>query len=219
MAHFNHEHRNNSFPPCQNFTHRKHNKFLSPPVPEKNIEEDPWSHFLSPITDDDDDDDIFLDFNAGIITSSEVIKKKPVKFRPSTAKKWDHKRVNYHHGAYSRKEKEHGFVENRLDPWSHVVEHDINRSLEDLDGSDLQTPRPRGRSKSRTSSGHRRSWREPSADLFVLEEEKDDTAAVPSSKGEKESAAPKEMAQDTAEAVSGTESEVRFIEWNGRAKL
>jgi len=162
-------HRNHSFPPSLRFIHRTSSKYLSPPLPS--IDDEPWTHFLSPVIDDDDYDDLsdYLDFNAGIISTSEDSKKKLGKFRPSSAKKWSQQSVHYHHGSFHRPEEHHGFVENRHDPWSHIVELDINKSTET---KPLDIPlRPRGRSKTRTLSGHRHSWREPSVDLFTVEEE------------------------------------------------
>jgi hypothetical protein len=165
--------RNHSFPPCLRFVNKSLSKHLSPPLP--NIDDEPWVHFLSPVSDDDDPHD-FLDFKAGILTNSELTKKKPSKFRPANEKKWNHKAVNYHHGTYRRVNEDHGFVENRHDPWSHIVEHDVMTTSHPSDAS--KTPVPRGRSKARTLSGHRHSWREPSVDLFTVAEEGAEIAIV-----------------------------------------
>jgi len=173
------QHRNHSFPPSFRFIHKTSTKNLAPPQPD--IDDEPWVHFLTTVIDDDDYED-YLDFSAGILSSSEISRKKPSKFRPSNAKKWGHKVVNYHHGNFQRHEEQHGFVENRQDPWSHIVEHDIKNSSEPMEHT--HQLRPRGRSKTRTLSGHRHSWREPSVDLFTVEEEVDDYAE----KGEGKSA-------------------------------
>jgi hypothetical protein len=167
MSRLGKHNRNHSFPPCLHFISRSSSKTLSPPKPD--INDAPWAHFLSPVEDDDDPSD-FLDFTAGIITSSEASsKKKSTKFRPSNAKKWDNQVVNFHHGTYQRQKEEHGFVENRQDPWSHIVEQDVMAASHPIDIS--RQSRPRVRSRSRTLSGHRRSWREPSVDIFTVEEE------------------------------------------------
>jgi len=168
MSRLGQHNRNHSFPPCLRFTQRSSSKHLSPPTPD--INEAPWAHFLSPVDDDDDPSD-FLNFTAGIIATSDAsAKKKPSKFRPSNSKKWDHRVVNFHHGTYHRRDEDHGFVENRQDPWSHIVEQDVMAASHPSDGS--REARPRGRSKTRqTLSGHRHSWREPSVDLFTVEEE------------------------------------------------
>jgi hypothetical protein len=138
-------------------------------------------HFITTVTDDDSFAD-YLDYSAGILTSSEASKKKKAnKFRPSNSKKWGHQVVNYHHGIFPRKaELSHGFVENRLDPFSHVVEHDVNKFVE-TEECDVQIAqlRLRGRSKTRTSSGHRHSWREPSVDLFTVNEESENVQNEP----------------------------------------
>jgi hypothetical protein len=166
-------HRNHSFPPCLRFIQKKSTKFLAPPLPS--VDDEPWIHFLEPVYDDEDEDEYadFLDFSAGILTNSGASKKekKPSKFRPANAKKWHQKAVHHHHGTFQRHNEKHGFVENRLDPWSHVVEHDINTSAVSPE-RDAQL-RPRGRSKTRTRSGHRHSWREPSVDIFTVKEEAD----------------------------------------------
>jgi hypothetical protein len=148
-------------------------KHLAPPLPS--IDDEPWAHFITPILDDEDED--FLDFSAGILTNSEVSKKKPSKFRPSNSKKWVRQVVNYHHGTFPRTAESHGFVENRHDPWSHVVEYDIKTSME-VEERDVAQLRLRGRSKTRTLSGHRHSWREPSVDLFTVDEEVDTAQAA-----------------------------------------
>jgi hypothetical protein len=154
--------RNHSFPPCLQFVSRSSSKTLSPPRPD--INDAPWAHFL------DDDDSDYIDYTAGIIASSDAAsKKKSTKFRPSTAKKWDKQVVNFHHGTYQRREEEHGFVENRQDPWSHIVEQDIMAASHPIDIS--RQARPRVRSRTRTLSGHRHSWREPSVDIFPVAEE------------------------------------------------
>jgi len=170
MPLFGIQHRNHSFPPpFFRYTQNNSSRHLSPPLP--NIDDEPWAHFITPVTEDDGHAD-YLDFSAGILTTSEVSKKKHSKFRPSNSKKWGHQVVNYHHGTFPRKAESHGFVENRHDPWSHVVEYDI-KTATDVDEGDVQVAqlRLRGRSKTRTMSGHRHSWREPSVDLFTVAEE------------------------------------------------
>ncbi|KAF2431384.1 hypothetical protein EJ08DRAFT_696475 [Tothia fuscella] len=169
MPPLNNEHRNHSFPPCLRFIQKKSSKYLAPPLAD--IDNDPWVHFLEPLNDDEEACLDYLNFTAGILTESEVSKKKSSKFRPINAKKWTRNTVSYHHGAYSRPEDQHGFVENRLNPWSHVVKHDIRSSTRSPEGEIIT--RPRGRSKTRTLSGHRHSWREPSAEIFTVQEEVD----------------------------------------------
>lgn len=165
MARLGKHNRNHSFPPCLRFIQRPSSKTLSPPRPD--INDAPWAHFLSEVGDDDDPSD-FLDYTAGIITSSDAsLKKKSAKFRPADSKKWDKQVVEFHHGTFPRPEEEHGFVENRNDPWSHIVEHDVMATSHPINIS--RQPRPHVRS--RTRSGHRHSWREPSVDIFTVEEE------------------------------------------------
>lgn len=159
--------RNHSFPPCLQFIQRSSSKTLSPPRPD--INDAPWAHFLSEVDNDDDLPEL-LDYTAGIIVTSDASsKKKSAKFRPADSKKWDKQVVNFHHGTYQRREEEHGFVENRNDPWSHIVEHDVMAASHPIDIS--RQSRPRVRSRTRTLSGHRHSWREPSVDIFTVEEE------------------------------------------------
>jgi hypothetical protein len=166
------QHRNHSFPPCLRFVQKKSARYLAPPLPS--VDDEPWVHFLEPVKDDEDDYADFLDFSAGILTHSEVSKKekKPSKFRPTGSKKRN-QMVVHHHGIFQRHDEPHGFVENRLDPWSHVVEHDINSSA--VSAEQTVQLRPRGRSKTRTLSGHRHSWREPSIEIFTVAEEADIT--------------------------------------------
>lgn len=160
------QHRNHSFPPSFRFTQKTASETLAPPEPE--IHDKPWAHFLSPTLTCDDAED-FIDFTAGIITSPKPTKRKHSKFRPSNANKWNHKVINYHHGTFQRPEEQHEFVENRSDPWSHVVENDLKTPAEPTEQANQVCSR--GRSKTRTMSAHRHSWREPSADLFTVEEE------------------------------------------------
>ncbi|QDS69256.1 hypothetical protein FKW77_002050 [Venturia effusa] len=159
--------RNHSFPPCLQFVRRSSCKTLSPPRP--GIDDAPWAYFLSEVEDDDDPSDLF-DYTAGIIASSDASsRKKPAKFRPSDLDKWNKQGVNFHHGTYQRREEEHGFVQNRNDPWSHIVEHDVVAASHPIDIR--RQPRPSIPSRSRTLSGHRHSWREPSVDIFTVAEE------------------------------------------------
>jgi len=209
MPLFGNQHRNHSFPPCFRFTQNNSARHLSPPLPS--IDDEPWAHFI-----EDDNSTDYLDFSAGILTSSEASKKKPSKFRPSNSKKWGKQVVNFHHGTFPRTVESHGFVENRHDPWSHVVEYDIKTStdIEERDAQVVQL-RLRGRSKTRTLSGHRHSWREPSVDLFTVDEEAENA------KCETDQATP-DTAAENAELLSNerqNEVTTRLPDVSSRAKL
>jgi hypothetical protein len=210
MPIFGDQHRNHSFPPSFRFVQNYSSKHLAPPLP--NIDDEPWAHFITTTVLDNEDDEDYLDFSAGILTSSEVSKKKPSKFRPSNSKKWGRQIVNYHHGTFPRTAEPHGFVENRHDPWSHVVEYDIKSSME-AEEREVAQLRLRGRSKTRTHSGHRHSWREPSVDLFTVDEEADTAQATTDNN------TPAKKTKTVTFAASVDDIPIFLPDVNNRAKL
>ncbi|KAF2759117.1 hypothetical protein EJ05DRAFT_333368 [Pseudovirgaria hyperparasitica] len=152
------------------------------------INEDPFAHFISPVTEEDDPYDEEYDFNAGItVVEQPPNKVKSQKFRTTVAKKWA-QYVALHHTHIHRIY--HGPTLSQIATIDELLQEppeltddeavpykvEVRAPREPTRGraQDLLLPRPRfsrGRRYSRTSSGRRHSWREPSPDLFTVMEE------------------------------------------------
>jgi hypothetical protein len=173
--------RSYSFPPCIDDV-----DFTSSSGAElPDIDEDPFAHFLTPVTEEDDPFDD-LTMSAGIIVQEGPRTSKSTKFKSTVADKWaryvKHNHVQLHHRYHEGElvEEEESFVQlddDRLldvpqamsqlsrPPQITITEPTRGRAQEFV----LRKPRSRRR-YSRTLSGHRHSWREPSPDLFTVDE-------------------------------------------------
>ncbi|KAJ4355608.1 uncharacterized protein N0V89_003628 [Didymosphaeria variabile] len=182
--------RSYSFPPCVD------NLDYSPQsvndLPD--IDEEPFAHFLTPLAEEDDPYDP-MSLSAGIFVSDGPRATKASKFKSNVADKWARYVKGNHTQLHSRyhvptlsslDEDDESFMQledDRLNDTPHVV-------------TQIATPRititepTRGRAQellirrnrrrySRTLSGHRHSWREPSPDLFTVDESESEEDDMP----------------------------------------
>ncbi|KAF2197362.1 hypothetical protein GQ43DRAFT_444328 [Delitschia confertaspora ATCC 74209] len=180
----NRDSRSYSFPPCINSFD------YSPELPD--IDEDPFAHFLTPVTEEDDPYD-GLSLSAGIIVTDGTRTSKASKFKSTVAQKWaryvQHNHSNLH-GMYhapsvpkieEEDEDEESFMQlddTRLLDTPYILSQlsgppSPRSANEPTRGraQELLSPQKRGRPRSsRTLSGRRHSWREPSPDIFTVME-------------------------------------------------
>ncbi|KAF2867462.1 hypothetical protein BDV95DRAFT_598126 [Massariosphaeria phaeospora] len=186
MPSFSRSSRAYSFPPCIDSVE------FAPPsdtgLPD--IDEDPFAHFLTPVTEEDDP--YSLELSAGIHDGPRT--SKTSKFKTTVADKWaryvknNHVSLHdrYHDASADETEDEESFMQlddDRLLAAPHTVtqltgpptprititQPTRGRAQEPI----TRKPRPRNRT-SRTLSGHRHSWREPSPDLFTVDESEEE---------------------------------------------
>lgn len=196
-----------SWPPCNQML-PKHKKAKHEPLPD--IDEDPFAHFLTPVTKDDDPFDSFS-FDAGIEPEEPAV-SRATKFKTILEKKWA-QYVARHHvllhamfhedftaGDYFSTRPQQDRQRRNANTFYHlspqpapplaptikiVTPEDVERELAaerqsgyapsrgrapNLLADAAQHPR-RPRRASRTLSGQRHSWREPSEDIFTVVEE------------------------------------------------
>ena len=182
--------RSYSFPPCidsLDYSSQSENE-----LPD--IDEEPFAHFLTPLTEEDDPYDP-LSLSAGIFVSDGPRATKSSKFKSNVADKWEryvkgshtqlHRRYHVPH-LESLEEDDESFMQledERLNDRPQVVTRLTSpRALaaEPTRGraQELLTRRNRRR-YSRTLSGHRHSWREPSPDLFTVDESESEEDDLP----------------------------------------
>jgi len=153
----------------------------------EDIDENPFAHFLTPVSEEDDPYD-GMSMSAGIVVPEGVRSSKTSKFKSTVADKWaryvrhNHAQLHNHYHEESPDEDEESFMQlddNRLNDTPHVINHLTGPPSPRI----VITEPTRGRAQelvaqkthtrrrtSRTLSGHRHSWREPSPDLFTVEE-------------------------------------------------
>jgi hypothetical protein len=160
----------------------------------KHIDDDPWSYFITPASDSDfiyDADAEQVSWNAGIATPPRrnVRKGHGYVFKQGLAERWDSFVVKRQEMV---RNPPHQYVDNEMDSdndneayiWPNTIEAEL---LDRTPSPDPQHRRPtsltdtydpyrerrerRARKKyTRTLSGHRHSWREPSPDIFTVSE-------------------------------------------------
>ncbi|EON65678.1 hypothetical protein W97_04917 [Coniosporium apollinis CBS 100218] len=187
--------RNYSWPPLFNLIAADPDSGAHEPALLPDMDEDPFAHFLTPLREEDDPFD-GLALSAGILpgetAKASASASKAAKFCERLARRWERYVERYHadlHGAYHEPSDEPPSL---IPPYSIDATAQADARL----GSEwvkveVRQPRPeptrgraqeiigagkrnrRGRRTSRTLSGHRHSWREPSVDLFTVMEEKD----------------------------------------------
>ncbi|KAI4614091.1 uncharacterized protein J4E87_001015 [Alternaria ethzedia] len=159
------------------------------------IDEDPFSHFISPpITEADDPYELSL--SAGIDVQEGPRTTKSSKFKSNLANKWtryvkhNHSQLHtqYHAPTIYEEDEEESFMgldDDRLNDTPQVVSQLSPPRIRITEPSrgraqDLATRKQQNRRRySRTLSGHRHSWREPSPDLFTVDEsEEEDVPAL-----------------------------------------
>ena len=177
--------RSYSFPPCIDSVDPYENN-----LPD--IDEDPFSHFITPIDEEDDPYDLSL--SAGIHISDGPRASKPSKFKSNVADKWARYVKQSHTQLHSRY---HTSTIVEEDEESFMGLDDVRLNDTPTMVSQLSPPRititepTRGRAQelvarkaqnrrrySRTLSGHRHSWREPSPDLFTVDESEEEESPV-----------------------------------------
>jgi len=159
------------------------------------IDEDPFSHFLSPVLDDEDpfDDD---EFSAGIHTFEDEVETKRTKFRTRIGEKWESLMKQRQRPRTPPDEDQLPDLEN--DDMDHMKSPqgsppDLNMLEQELDGWEADRARqhrtfglPLQRPKlktSRTLSGRKHSWTEPSAALWDIDEDDETDTIRPAGRG------------------------------------
>lgn len=167
--------------------------FSSPPdVDLPDIDEEPFAHFLTPVVDEDDPYDA-LSLSAGIIVADGPRASKASKFKSSVSDKWA-RYVKSNHSQLHRRY--HGpKVDDDEESFMHLEDDRLNDTPHVVTQITTPTPRititepTRGRAQellsrkarrrnSRTLSGHRHSWREPSPELFTVDESEEEESPV-----------------------------------------
>jgi hypothetical protein len=174
-----------SFPPCIDSVDAADYAYDND-LPD--IDADPFAHFLTPINEDEDPYDLSL--SAGIIVPEGVRTSKASKFKSNVADKWaryvKHSAPQLHsqyHSTIPEEDEEESFMgldDARLtDAPTPVAQLSPPRiTLTDPSrgrAQDLGARKAMNRRRySRTLSGHRHSWREPSPDLFTVDESEEE---------------------------------------------
>lgn len=180
--------RSYSFPPCYDDVEYEH----SQPKDLPDIDEDPFAHFISPLTEEDDP--FHLSFSAGIIAPEGHRTSKASKFTSGVADKWTryvkYNHVNLHsqyHSPTILEEEEESFMgldDDRLNDTPSVVTQITTPRITITEptrgrAQELVVRKAQNRRRaSRTLSGHRHSWREPSPDLFTVDESEEEESPV-----------------------------------------
>ncbi|KAF2714367.1 hypothetical protein K504DRAFT_496297 [Pleomassaria siparia CBS 279.74] len=187
--------RSYSFPPCID-----HVEFGSAAEPNlDDIDENPFAHFLTPVNEEDDPYD-GMSMSAGIIAPDGPHTSKSSKFKSTVADKWakyvknNHAQLHDHyHEESTDDDDDESFMQlddNRLFDRPHTV-HQLSSSPPPTPSITMKDP-SRGRAQefaarkearnrrrySRTLSGYRHSWREPSPDLFTVEESEEEESPI-----------------------------------------
>ncbi|KAJ9666234.1 hypothetical protein H2201_003668 [Coniosporium apollinis] len=187
--------RNYSWPPVFHLVAADPDSGAHEPALLPDMDEEPFAHFLTPLREEDDPFD-GLALSAGILpgetAKASASASKAAKFCERLARRWERYVERYHadlHGAYHDvSDKPPAPIQPyRVDVATQVDGHLASEWVK----VEVRQPRPeptrgraqeiigagktnrRGRRTSRTLSGHRHSWREPSVDLFTVMEEKD----------------------------------------------
>lgn len=160
------------------------------------MDEDPFSHFLSPVLDDEDpfDDD---EFTAGITPYEDEIETKRTNFRTRIGERWE---------TFMARPKQRPRTPPDEDQMPDLETDDLDalRSPqgsppdmtmldEELDGWEADRARQRRTfgfpllrprlKTSRTLSGRKHSWAEPSADLWTVDEDDENDTVRPIGRG------------------------------------
>lgn len=159
------------------------------------IDEDPFSHFLSPVLDDEDplEDD---EYSAGINSFDDEVQEKRTNFRTRLGERWESfmsrpKRPRTPPDEEELPDLETDETDGARSPQSSPP--DLNMLEEELDGWEADRARqrrtfgfPLQRPKlktSRTLSGRKHSYVEPSADLWTVDEDDETDTIRPAVRG------------------------------------
>jgi len=186
-SHLRSSHRPFSFPPWVELPEPE----ASPTSDLPDIDDDPFSHFISPISAAEDPYELSL--SAGIVHDGPRISKTS-KFRSNVAKKWaryvQHNQSNtdgrYRTSIPKDDEEEETFMgldDDRLNDTPHMLSQlsPPRKSTGDPGrgrAQDLMARKTNNRRRLSRTSGHRHSWRAPSPDLFTVDESEEEECAV-----------------------------------------
>lgn len=178
-----------SFPPCIDSVEEESSYGAGLP----DIDEEPFAHFLTPLSEEDDPYDP-MSMSAGIVIQDGPRTSKASKFRSNVSDKWaryvkqNHTQLHtrYHVPAIPEEDEESfmGLDDDRLNYTPQSITHTSPRITitEPTRGraQELVQRKERNRRQrsSRTLSGHRHSWREPSPELFTVDESEEDEVLV-----------------------------------------
>lgn len=178
-----------SFPPCIDNVEVESSYEAGLP----DIDEEPFAHFLTPLSEEDDPYGP-LSWSAGIDNYDGPRTNKASKFKSNVSDKWaryvkqNHTQLHtqYHAPAIPEEDEESfmGLDDDRLNYTPQTVAHTSPRITitEPTRGraQELVQRKERNRRQrsSRTLSGHRHSWREPSPELFTVDESEEDEVFV-----------------------------------------
>ncbi|KAH6644266.1 hypothetical protein C7974DRAFT_17715 [Boeremia exigua] len=176
-----------SFPPCINSVDVGSPYDAGLP----DIDDEPFAHFLTPLNEEDDPYDPMA-LSAGIVDGPHT--SKASKFRSNVTNKWaryvkqNHTELHtrYHVPAIPEEDEESfmGLDDDRLNYMPQSISHTSPRITitEPTRGraQELVQRKERNRRQktSRTLSGQRHSWREPSPELFTVDESEEDEVLV-----------------------------------------
>ncbi len=184
-----HHRRTYSWPPSWHHISPAQDKGTEAESPTTELDEDPFSHFISPVMDEDDPFDN-LAYSAGIVVNESDTASKTSKFCAGIARKWaQYVEINHEalHELYHIQpdDIDSDFDEHDADVWDDkdlpggvaipVIHEPAHSRREQI----LAVVESRGKRRrpGRTLSGHRHSWQEPSLNLFTVLEENDDGPA------------------------------------------
>ncbi|KAF1970627.1 hypothetical protein BU23DRAFT_205224 [Bimuria novae-zelandiae CBS 107.79] len=213
--------RSYSFPPC--IDSLDYSSQSESELPD--IDEEPFAHFLTPLAEGDDPYDP-MSMSAGIFAPDGPRTSKASKFKSNVANKWARYVKGSHTQLHSRyhapqleslDEEDESFMQLedvRLNDTPHVVTQITSPRITITEptrgrAQELLTRRNRRR-YSRTLSGHRHSWREPSPELFTVaesESEEDDILVLRRSKMKKSKETSTERRRSSRSRVRGDLSE------------
>ncbi|KAF1357549.1 hypothetical protein EJ07DRAFT_167474 [Lizonia empirigonia] len=181
-----------SFPPCIDSVEVESSHDAGLP----DIDEEPFAHFLAPLSEEDDPYDP-MSLSAGIIDHEGPRANKASKFRSNVSDKWtryvkqNHTQLHtrYHVPAIPEEDEESfmGLDDDRLNYSPQTIAHTSPRititepksgRAQELVQRKERNERHRRQRSSRTLSGHCHSWREPSPELFTVDESEEDEVVI-----------------------------------------
>lgn len=176
--------RSYSFPPCLETIEDEQSQASGLP----DIDEDPFAHFITPVNEDDDPWELSL--SAGIIVPDGARTTKATKFKSNVADKWTRYVKQNHVQLHSRyhtptiheddEESFMGLDDDRLNNTPSIVTQITPPRITITEptrgrAQELVARKAQNRRRmSRTLSGQRHSWREPSPELFTVDESEEE---------------------------------------------
>ncbi|KAJ4374764.1 hypothetical protein N0V83_001840 [Neocucurbitaria cava] len=176
--------RSYSFPPCIESIEDEQPQSRGLP----DIDEDPFSHFITPVSEDEDPWELSL--SAGIIVPDGPRTTKATKFKSNVADKWSRYVKQNHiqlHSQYHTptipEDDEESFMsldDDRLNDTPSIVTQISPPRITITEptrgrAQELVARKAQNRRRmTRTLSGHRHSWREPSPELFTVDESEEE---------------------------------------------